>query len=85
LRRKWRVFRVFGLFWGVLGDFGAQTRHFFSFFGVTSPLREGVEVFGATTHLLNAKADRMANPQRVSHTVKPLVGLSLRVSVQVSE
>ncbi|HQK44442.1 MAG TPA: hypothetical protein PLJ55_05665, partial [Kiritimatiellia bacterium] len=40
------VLECFGRFWGA-------KRHFFSFFGVTSPLREGVEVFGATTHLLN--------------------------------
>ena len=53
LRWKWQVFMLLGLFWGVLGDFGAQTRHFFSFFGVTSPLREGVGVLEITPHLLN--------------------------------
>jgi len=30
-----------------------QNRHFSSFFVVTSPLREGVEVLGITPHLLN--------------------------------
>ena len=72
LRRKWRVFRVFGLFWGVLGDFGAQTRHFFSFFGVTSPLREGVGVLEITPHLLNGSGHRR---RLVRRTVERLVQL----------
>ena len=46
-------FRFVGPFWGVFGDFGVQNRHFSSFFVVTSPLREGVEVLGITPHLLN--------------------------------
>ncbi len=49
-------FGFWGLFWGVFGDLGVQTRCFFSFFVVTSPLRWGVGVLGATTHLLNVKA-----------------------------
>ncbi len=65
-------FRVLGLFWGVLGDFGAQTRHFFSFFGVASLLREGVGVLEITPHLLNAEAHGRA----VARTVQPLVGAS---------
>jgi hypothetical protein len=48
-------FRFVGPFWGVFGDFGVQNRHFSSFFVVTSPLREGVEVLGITPHLLNPK------------------------------
>ena len=72
LRRKWRVFRVFGLFWGVLGDFGAQTRHFFSFFGVTSPHHAGVGVLEITPHLLNVSGYRR---RLVGRTVERLVQL----------
>ena len=72
LRRKWRVFRLWGPFWGVLGDFGAQTRHFFSFFGVTSPLREGVGVLEITPHLLNVSGHRR---RLVRRTVERLVQL----------
>jgi hypothetical protein len=46
-------FRFWGSFWGDFGDFGTRNRHFFSFFGVTSPLRAGVGVFGSAPHLLN--------------------------------
>ena len=56
LRRKWRDFRFWEPFWGIFGDLGVQTRRFFSFFVVTSPLRWGVGVLGATTHLLNVHA-----------------------------
>ena len=73
LRRKWRVFRLWGPFWGVLGDFGAQTRHFFSFFGVTSPLREGVGVLEITPHLLNVSGHRR---RLVRRTVECLVRIS---------
>jgi len=76
LRRKWRVFRVLGPFWGVLGDFGAQTRHFFSFFGVTSPLREGVGVLEITPHLLNVSGHRR---RLVRRTVERLVGLFMLI------
>ena len=51
-------FSVLGPIWGVLGDSGAQNRYFFSFFVVTSPLRAGVEIFGATSHLLNVSGHR---------------------------
>jgi len=51
-------FSVLGPIWGVLGDSGAQNRYFFSFFEVTSPLRAGVEIFGATSHLLNVSSHR---------------------------
>ena len=78
LRRKWRVFRVFGLFWGVLGDFGAQTRHFFSFFGVTSPLREGVGVLEITPHLLNGSGHRR---RLVRRTVERLVRIFFHAGV----
>jgi hypothetical protein len=78
LRRKWRVFRFLGLFWGVLGDFGAQTRHFFSFFGVTSPLREGIEVLGITPHLLNVSDHRR---RLVRRTVDRLVRIFLSCGV----
>ena len=71
LRRKWRVFRLWGPFWGVLGDFGAQTRHFFSFFGVTSPLREGVGVLEITPHLLNVTVQ--AEPRFGGDSLQPLV------------
>ncbi len=64
-------FRVLGLFWGVLGDFGAQTRHFFSFFGVTSPLREGVGVLGINPHLLNVRGQGARH--LVAGTLDPLV------------
>jgi len=53
LRWKWQVFMLLGLFWGVFGDFWARNRHFYSFFVITSPLREGVGVLGITPHLLN--------------------------------
>jgi len=64
LRRKGRVFRFWRPFRGVFGDFWARNRHLFSFFGVTSPLREGVEVFGATTHLLNVSDEAEAACRR---------------------
>ena len=65
-------FSVLGPIWGVLGDSGAQTRHFFSFFGVTSPLREGVGVLEITPHLLNVSGHRR---RLVRRTVERLVQL----------
>ena len=76
LRRNWRVFQFLRSFWGVLGDFGAQTRHFFSFFGVTSPLREGVGVLEITPHLLNVSGHRR---RLVRRTVERLVGLFMLI------
>ena len=52
-RRKWRVFRFWGPFWGVFGVLGRTTGTFISFSVVASHLREGVEVLGITPHLLN--------------------------------
>jgi len=75
LRRKWRVFRFLGLFWGVFGDFGAQNRHFFSFSAVASPLREGVGVLEITPHLLNVSVLRTAH--LVRRTVQGIVLFSL--------
>ena len=72
LRRKWRVFRFLGLFWGVFGDFGVQNRHFSSFFVVTSPLREGVGVLEITPHLLNVTGQ--GTRHLVEGTLDPLVG-----------
>ena len=57
-------FRFVGPFWGVFGDFGVQNRHFSSFFVVTSPLREGVEVLGITPHLLNVSDEAEAACRR---------------------
>ena len=64
-------FSGFGAIWGVFGDFGAQTRCFFSFFVITSPLREGVGVLGATTHLLNVTVQ--GTMHLVHRTLEPLV------------
>ena len=66
-------FSGFGAIWGVFGDFGAQTRCFFSFFVITSPLREGVGVLGATTHLLNVRV--LAEARLGADSQEPLVGL----------
>ena len=71
LRRKWRDFRFWEPFWGIFGDLGVQTRRFFSFFVVTSPLRWGVGVLGATTHLLNVTVQRTAH--FVRRTLEPIV------------
>ena len=53
---------VFFWFWGHFGVFlailGRKTSTFSSFFSVTSHLREGVEVFGITPHLLNGSGHR---------------------------
>jgi len=70
-RRKWLVSRVWRAFLGVFGDFGAQTRHFFSFFGVTSPLREGVGVLEITPHLLNVRV--LGTAHLVRRTQQPIV------------
>ena len=70
--RKWRVFRFWGRFWGVLGDFQAQNRYFCSFFAVTPLLRAGVEVLGITSHLLNGSGHRR---RLVRRTVQRLVQL----------
>jgi len=72
-------FRFVGPFWGVFGDFGVQNRHFSSFFVVTSPLREGVEVLGITPHLLNGSGHRR---RLVRRTVERLVGLILLILFQ---
>jgi len=76
VRRKWRVFRFWEPFWGIFGDLGVQTRRFFSFFVVTSPLRWGVGVLGATTHLLNVSGHRR---RLVRRTVERLVGLFMLI------
>ena len=47
-----------------------HNRHFFSFFAVASPLREDVEVFGVTPHLLNVSGHRR---RLVRRTVERLV------------
>ena len=57
-------FRFWGSFWGDFGDFGTRNRHFFSFFGVTSPLRAGVGVFGSAPHLLNVSDEAEAACRR---------------------
>ena len=78
LRRKWRDFRFWEPFWGIFGDLGVQTRRFFSFFVVTSPLRWGVGVLGATTHLLNVSGHRR---RLVRRTVERLVRIILSCGV----
>ena len=67
-------------FWGHFGVFlailGRKTGTFSYFFPVTSLLREGVGVLGATTHLLNVSGHRR---RLVRRTVERLVGLFMLI------